>query len=148
MDYSIKKTKAMVQFSFYLFLLNIFSILYLMTSGEEYSRNYANIANTNFAFMKVQFLVMAMCYIGLAYSCLAYNDVLVGVIAIIKAYTSILGYSITVLCYVAIHVLWASHFIDLCFRAHVFNHSKSGRYSTAITRILNNIIHSIFKTNP
>lgn len=138
----------MVQFSFYLFIANIICIMYLMSSGEEYSRNYAGIAQTNFAFMKVQFLVMALCYIGLAYSCIAHSDLLESINTELKKSTSSKGYMLIVLCYVCIHLLWCTHFIDLSVRAHIYNHSKNGYYSTKITRVFSSIFHSIFKTNP
>lgn len=138
----------MIQFSFYLFVANIICIMYLMSSGEEYSRNYAGIARTNFAFMKGQFLVMALCYLGLAYSCIAQHDLLEYVNNEIKRSTGSHGYTLIVMCYVTIHMLWCSHFIDLCIRAHIYNHSKSGYYSTRLTRFITHIIHSIFKTNP
>lgn len=134
----------MVQFSFYLFLANVFCIVYLMNSGEEYSRNYARLAQTNFALMKIQFFIMALCYIGLCYSVIRSAELLESINLAIKVQLSKAEYWLLAGGYIFIHFLWGSHFIDLSIRAHIYKHSKSGVYNTRVKRVLANLYNFIF----
>lgn len=134
----------MIQFSFYVFVTHLSCIVYLMNSGEEYIIQFAKSAGLTHTLLKVQFFVMSLCYIGLAYSCVAQNDIYEFVLTIAKKQLSTVDYFLSVFLYVIIHVLWCTHFIDLSVRAHIYKHSKTGVYNTATKRLLLRIINNIF----
>jgi len=134
----------MIQFSFYVFVTHLICIVYLMNSGEEYIIQFAKSAGLTHTLLKVQFFVMSICYIGLAYSCIAPSDVYEFILTIAKKQLSTADYFLSVFLYVIIHVLWCTHFIDLSVRAHIYKHSKTGAYNTATKRLLLRIINNIF----
>lgn len=134
----------MIQFSFYVFVTHLICIVYLMNSGEEYIIQFAKSAGLTHTLLKVQFFVMSICYIGLAYSCIAQSDVYEFILTIAKKQLSTVDYFLSVFLYVIIHVLWCTHFIDLSVRAHIYKHSKTGVYNTATKRLLLRIINNIF----
>jgi len=134
----------MIQFSFYVFVTHLICIVYLMNSGEEYIIQFAKSAGLTHSLLKVQFFVMSICYIGLAYSCIAQSDVCEFILTIAKKQLSTVDYFLSVFLYVIIHVLWCTHFIDLSVRAHIYKHSKTGVYNTATKRLLLRIINNIF----
>jgi len=134
----------MIQFSFYVFVTHLICIVYLMNSGEEYIIQFAKSAGLTHSLLKVQFFVMSICYIGLAYSCIAQSDVYEFILTIAKKQLSTVDYFLSVFLYVIIHVLWCTHFIDLSVRAHIYKHSKTGVYNTATKRLLLRIINNIF----
>lgn len=134
----------MIQFSFYVFVTHLICIVYLMNSGEEYIIQFAKSAGLTHTLLKVQFFVMSICYIGLAYSCIAQSDVYEFILTIAKKQLSTVDYFLSVFLYVIIHVLWCTHFIDLSMRAHIYKHSKTGVYNTATKRLLLRIINNIF----
>lgn len=126
----------MVVFSFYVFVTHLLCIIYLMNSGEDFVKNFAKSAGMTHMLLKIQFFIMAMCYVGLAYSCVAQGDLYDYILAIVKKSVTPLDYTLAVTLYVIIHLLWCTHFIDLVVRAHIFTHSKKGHYESAITRLL------------
>lgn len=134
----------MIQFSFYVFLTHLICIVYLMNSGEEFIIQFAKSAGLTHLLLKVQFFIMSVCYIGLAYSCLAQHDLYQALINAAKLKLSAFDYFVSICLYVAIHLLWCTHFIDLSVRAHIYKHSKSGVYNTFVKRILVKAFNYIF----
>lgn len=125
-----------IQFSFYVFVTHLLCIIYLMNSGEDFIKLFAKNSGLSHMLFKVQFFIMGLCYTGLAYSCVANNDLYVDLLRQARAYLSYADYSLAITLYVVIHVLWCTHFLDLAVRAHIHTHSKSGKYETAVTRML------------
>lgn len=132
----------MVQFSFYIFFTHLACIVYLMNSGEKFIIQFAKSAGMTHLLLKIQFFIMSMCYIGLMYSCIANADFYEQVLYYAKQSLGKLEYVLAVWLYIVIHLLWCTHFVDLSIRAHIYKHSKSGYYSTRVSRFL----ISIFKT--
>lgn len=137
----------MVQFSFWVFVTHLSCIIYLMNSGEEFIIQFAKSAGLTHTLLKVQFFIMSMCYIGLAYSCVSQNDFYEHLLAIMKGHLSPFDYFLSVTLYILIHVLWCSHFIDLSIRAHVYKHSIRGHYDTALLRFIKKTYRLIFSSN-
>lgn len=134
----------MIQISFWVFVLNIVCILYLMNSGEEYSRKFATDTMLSFAVMKGQFFLMALCYMALCYGIVSNGTYLEWLMEEIKKEISPVEYYLLIGGYVLVHLIWAVHFVDLSLRAHVYKYSKKGYYESALSRIafkLINIFH-------
>ena len=127
-----------------MFLTHLCCIIYLMNSGEEFIIQFAKSAGLTHTLLKIQFFIMSMCYVGLAYSCVAQHDIYQMILDIAKQRLSLVDYWLGIVLYIVIHLLWCTHFIDLSVRAHVYKHSKSGVYSTMVTRTFLKIIHFLF----
>ena len=136
----------MIQFSFYVFITHLICIVYLMNSGEEYVIQFAKSAGLTHLLLKVQFFIMSLCYIGLAYSCLAQHDLFTMIISFAKASLTRGEYYLSIGIYVLIHLLWCTHFVDLSVRAHVYKHSKSGVYDTKVKRLLVRLFNYFFSS--
>lgn len=135
----------MVQFSFYIFLIHLSCIVYLMNSGEGFIIQFAKSARMTHLLLKIQFFIMAMCYVGLMYSCIANAEFYETIISYAKRNLGQLEYIMAIWLYIIIHLLWCTHFVDLSIKAHIYKHSKSGVYSTRFTRFLSSFIHLIYK---
>lgn len=134
----------MIQFSFYVFLTHLICIVYLMNSGEEFIIQFAKSAGLTHTLLKIQFFIMSLCYVGLAYSCIAQHDTYAFLLAVLKKQLNPVDYFLSICLYAVIHLLWCTHFIDLSVRAHIYKHSRSGVYNTAVKRLLQRIFNIIF----
>lgn len=131
----------MVQVSFWVFVLNIICILYLMNSGEEYSRKMAKDTMLSFAVMKGQFFLMALCYMALCYGIISNSSYLEMLLHAIQRDITFVEYYLLIGGYVLIHLIWAVHFLDLSLRAHVYKYSKKGYYESFISKFVFKLIN-------